>query len=181
MAKMNDEARTQTRQVIRHPIAWWRGAGLPEEKIRPWEGGIQLFAEGLKGFTDMRDMYYIRYEMFDYVELKTGQRSEGMTTAVDAMINKLIRDNVGNVIGNAVAQWTGFRSYVIPVGEQPKLFLDSIWPLLHVGKFVGEIFALGAYLWFKYPRDPGEVERDLVERRALAQKMKEEAEAACVT
>ncbi|MCL2299482.1 MAG: MFS transporter [Firmicutes bacterium] len=117
----------------------------------------------------------IRYEMFDYVEWKTGQRSEGMTTAVDAMINKLIRDNVGNVVGNAVTQWTGFKGYVVPVEEQPERFKSAIWPLLFVGKFVGELFALGAYLWFKYPRDPGEVEADLIERRALAQQRMEEA------
>jgi len=118
----------------------------------------------------------IKFEMFDYVEWKTGQRSEGMTTAVDAMINKLIRDNVGNVIGNAVTQWTGFKSYEIPVEQQPERFLKTIWPLQHVGKFVGETFALCAYLWFKYPRDPAEVEADLIERRALAQKLKEDAQ-----
>ena len=120
----------------------------------------------------------IRYEMFDYVEWKTGQRSEGMTTAVDAMINKLIRDNVGNVVGNAVTQWTGFKGYVVPVEEQPERFKNAIWPLLFVGKFIGETFALGAYLWFKYPHNPAEVESDLIERRALAQKLKEEAQGA---
>ena len=50
MAKMKPETKAQIRQALRHPVVWWKGKGLPEEKIRPWEGGIQFFAEALKGF-----------------------------------------------------------------------------------------------------------------------------------
>ena len=117
----------------------------------------------------------IRYEMLDYVEWKTGQRSEGMTAAVDGMINKLIRDNIGNVFGNAVLQWTGYLGWDFPASEQPQRFLNSIWPLLFVGRTLGEVFMMFALFWFKYPHDPKEVEADLIERRALAQEMKEEA------
>jgi len=116
------------------------------------------------------------YEMLDYVEWKTGQRSEGMTLAVDGMLNKLIKNNISSVLGNAVTQWTGFQGWEFPVEQQPERFLKSIWPLLHIGKIVGEIIYLIALFWFKYPHDPQEVEADLIERRALAQKMKEEAE-----
>ena len=59
--------------------------------------------------------------------------------------------------------------------EQPERFLNSIWPLLHIGEVVGEAIALAALFWFRYPRDPKEVEVDLIERRALALKAKEEA------
>jgi len=118
----------------------------------------------------------MKFQMLDYVEWKTGQRSEGMTAAVDGMINKLIRDNIGNVIGNAVTQWTGYKGWDVPVEEQPERFLKSIWPLLHLGKLAGEVIWLAALLWFRYPHDPQEVESDLIERRALAQKMKEEAQ-----
>jgi len=114
------------------------------------------------------------YEMYDYVEWKTGLRSEGMTIAVDGMLNKLINNNVTSVIGNAVLHWTGFQGYDIP--EQPERFLKSIWPLLHIGKIVGEVIYLIALFWFRYPHDPREVEADLIERRALAKRMREEAE-----
>jgi len=115
------------------------------------------------------------YEMLDYVEWKTGQRSEGMTMAVDGMLNKLVRNNVSSVIGNAVTQWTGYQGWDVPVEQQPERFLKSIWPLQHIGRIAGEVIMLAALFWFKYPHDPGEVEADLIERRALAQKLKEEA------
>ena len=114
------------------------------------------------------------FEMYDYVEWKTGLRSEGMTIAVDGMLGKMVNNNISSVLGNAVNQWTGYRGYDIP--EQPELFLKSIWPLLHIGKIVGEAIYLAALFWFKYPHDPKETEADLIERRALAKKLKEEAE-----
>ena len=118
----------------------------------------------------------IRYEMFDYVEWKTGYRSEGITESVNGLLRKLLKDNIGSVVGNAVTQWTGYLGWDIPLEKQPKRFLDTLWPLLHVGAIFGEIVALIAVLRFKYPHDPKEVEADLIERRALAQKMKEEAQ-----
>jgi len=120
----------------------------------------------------------IGFEMFDYVEWKTGYRSEGLTKSVDGIMNKLIKNNLSSVIGNAVTQWTGYQGWDIPVEQQPERFLKSIWPLMHVGIFFGELVTLIALLWFKYPHDPKEVEATLIERRALAQKLKEEAEAA---
>jgi len=119
----------------------------------------------------------IRYEMFDYVEWKTGVRSEGITESVNGILRKLLRDNIGSIVGNAVTQWTGYKGWDIPLAEQPERFLKSIWPLLHIGAIFGEIVALIAIFRFKYPEDPNEVERDLIERRALAQKMREEIDA----
>jgi len=117
----------------------------------------------------------ISFEMFDYVEWKTGYRSEGLTKSVDGIMNKLIKNNLSSVFGNAVTQWTGYQGWDIPVERQPERFIKSIWPLMHVGVFFGEVVTLIALLWFRYPHDPREVEADLIERRALAQKLKEEA------
>jgi len=60
---MSESTKAKIKEAARHPRKWWRGADLPDEKIRPWEGGIQFFAEVFKGFmrgyTDMRGrMYY---------------------------------------------------------------------------------------------------------------------------
>ena len=120
----------------------------------------------------------IRYEMFDYVEWKTGYRSEGITQSVDGLLKKMLKDNLNSIIGNAVTEWTGYLGWDVPLEKQPKRFLDSIWPLLHVGAVLGEVVALAAMMWFKYPRDPKLVEADLIERRALAQKAYEEGQAA---
>ncbi|MDR2687496.1 MAG: MFS transporter [Oscillospiraceae bacterium] len=118
----------------------------------------------------------IRYEMFDYVEWKTGYRSEGVTQSVDGLLKKLLKDNIGSVIGNLVTQWTGYKGWDVPLAEQPERFMKALWPLLHAGPVFGEIVALVAILRFKYPHDPKEVEADLIERRALAQKLRAEVE-----
>jgi len=144
-----------------------------------WPRLILLFTiEAIRGQFDLwgpvpREL--IRFEMFDYVEWKTGQRSEGMTAAVDGLLRKLLRDNIGNFVGNAVMQWTGYLGYQYPREEQPERFLRSIWPLTHWGRIAGGILAFVALMWFKFPHNPTEVERDLIERRALVQKMEEDA------
>ena len=120
----------------------------------------------------------IGVQMLDYVEWKTGQRSEGMTAAVDGFLNKLIKSNMSNFIGNAWRTWTQFQGWDVPKEQQPARFLNTIWPLMHLPAVAHAVIGLGALLWFKYPHDPKAVEADLVERRALAQKMKEEAQAA---
>ena len=63
MPKISPETKAQIKQAARHPITWWKGADLSEEKIRPWEGGIQLLAEALKGFMEgftwIKDRLYL--------------------------------------------------------------------------------------------------------------------------
>lgn len=115
----------------------------------------------------------IRYEMFDYVEWKTGYRSEGITESVNGLLRKLLKDNIGSVIGNAVTQWTGYKGWDVPLEKQPERFMKTLWPLLHVGAIFGEVVALIAVMRFKYSHDPKEVEADLIERRALAKKIKD--------
>jgi len=139
-----------------------------------WPRLLAIFT--LEGIREVFDKWapipkgQIDFEMYDYVEWKTGQRSEGMTMAVGGMLNKLIKDNVGSVFGNAVMQWTQFQGWDIPREQQPERFIKSIWPLMHLAPVAGELIVFIALLWFKYPHDPGAVEADLVERRALARK-----------
>jgi len=117
----------------------------------------------------------IKYQMYDYVEWKTGARSEGVVMAVEAMTNKLITNNVNNIVGSAIMQWSGFRGSDIPAAEQPERFIKMIWPLMTLSGAVGNVmwFILRA-LW-KPPENPEQMERELIERRALAVKMLEEA------
>lgn len=110
----------------------------------------------------------MNYKMYDYVEWKTGYRSEGITQSVDGVINKLLKNNLSSAFGNAVTQWTGFLGYEFSAEEQPPRFLNTIWPLMHLGVIAGEFVVLIAISLFKVPHDPSAVESDLVARRALA-------------
>ena len=61
--KMSEETKAKVRYAFRHPVLWLKSADLPEEQIRPWEGFIQFWGEGLKGFmsgfTSMKDRFYL--------------------------------------------------------------------------------------------------------------------------
>ena len=114
----------------------------------------------------------ISYEMLDYVEWKTGRRSEGVNMAVSGLLDKFVLNNVDTIIGNLTIDALGFD----PTAEkQPALFVK--WaPLLYllVPAFDNFIYFI-ARLLYKYPssmRD--QVEADLIERRALAQAKQEE-------
>ncbi|MCL1951564.1 MAG: MFS transporter [Oscillospiraceae bacterium] len=117
----------------------------------------------------------IQYQMLDYVELKTGLRSEGMTLAVSGFLDKMIRQNSEMLIGNAFLKWTGFPGADFPLEQQPDKFLKSIWPLLQFKQFLTGAAWLGGLLWFRFPMDPAQMEADLIERRKLEQKIKDEA------
>lgn len=116
----------------------------------------------------------IQFDMFDYVEWKTGYRSEGLTQSIDGILKKLIKNNIGTVFGNAVVDWTGYKGWDIPISQQPDRFMKSIWPLLHLGPIFGEMVGLAGMLWFRYPQDPKKVEADLIKRRALIQEQTQE-------
>jgi Na+/melibiose symporter-like transporter len=119
----------------------------------------------------------VTYQMLDYVEWKTGLRSEGMTVAVGGFLNKIIRSNVNTVFSNAIKDWTGFLGYNFPREEQPENFIKSIWPLMCLKDIITGLSWLIGLLWFRFPADRAQVEADLIERRILEKKMKEEADA----
>lgn len=148
---------------------------------RSWPRLIYMWSmEMLRGFFNQwRDVPHtmISFEMFDYVEWKTGYRSEGMQAAVYGVINKFLRNSANSIVGNFILDWTGYRGWETPADQQPERFINSIWPLSHLGIVAGEVIALIGVLWFKRPRDPDEVERELIERRALVaaqQQLREE-------
>ena len=129
----------------------------------------------LNGYAE----HILNYEMLDYVEWKTGMRSEGIAMAFQAFTNKIIAKNVNSFTGNAFAAWTGIHTIDI---DDPKLVLPEryqkwVWPMTCLMPVIDNAIFLAARLAFPY--DPGQkdvIEADLKERRALAQKMKEELE-----
>ncbi|MCL2508147.1 MAG: MFS transporter [Oscillospiraceae bacterium] len=119
----------------------------------------------------------IDYEMLDYVEWKTGVRSEGVNMAVSAMTTKLVTNNVGQVINNAIMQWSGFLGTTDKNGreltavDQPKRFLNIVWPLICLCPVFDETVYFLFRVFWKPPAGREQMEKDLIERRALAKKL----------
>jgi len=112
----------------------------------------------------------INYEMLDYVEWKTGRRSEGVNMAVDGLVKKMLINNIDKTIGNLTIDALGFD----PAKEkQPALFLKWAPVLYLLVPVIDSGIWLIAKLLYKYPGDREQVETDLIERRRLAQEMKE--------
>jgi len=117
----------------------------------------------------------IKYEMLDYIEWKTGRRSEGANFAIDGVIKKMVLNNVDTAVGNLVIHRLGFDPALGT--NQPAAFRKyAPWLYLLVPVFDNFVILI-ARLLYKYPaslRD--QVEADLIERRALAEQKKEELE-----
>jgi Na+/melibiose symporter-like transporter len=110
----------------------------------------------------------MNYEMLDYVELKTGVRSEGITFSVDALFKKIVTDNVGRATGNAFLEWTGYKGgYVSENIAPPERYMKYIWPMFTLaGAFDGVIWITMRSLVHYTPKDAQETERLLIARRA---------------
>ena len=126
----------------------------------------------------------IDYQMFDYVEWKTGVRSEGVSMAVSAMTTKLVTSNVGQVVNNAMMQWSGFLGTTdkdgreLTAADQPKRFLNIVWPLICLCPVFDETVYFLLRLFWKPPAHQEQMEAELIERRVLAKKLQEETDAA---
>ena len=126
----------------------------------------------------------IDYQMLDYVEWKIGVRSEGVSMAVSAMTTKLVTSNVGQVVNNAMMQWSGFLGTTdkngreLTAADQPARFLKIVWPLICLCPVFDEAVYFLLRLFWKPPANQEQMEKELIERRALAKKLLEEANAA---
>jgi Na+/melibiose symporter-like transporter len=114
----------------------------------------------------------IKYEMLDYVEWKTGRRSEGVSMAVDGLLGKFVLNNIDTVVGSLVIDGLGFDP---KAKTQPPLFIKWAPVLYLLVPAVDNFIYFIARLLYKYPaslRD--QVEAELVERRRLAEEEEEE-------
>lgn len=111
----------------------------------------------------------LEFEFFDYVELQTGERSEGISTAVRQLMNKTITNNIGTVTGNAALDWMGYRGGYLADGEKPpERFLKYIWPLATLAPaFDAAVWLVGRTFFLKWtPEDRARTEQALEERRS---------------
>ena len=120
----------------------------------------------------------LTYEMLDYVELKTGLRTEGVTTAVSALITKIVSNNIGTLTGNAFLEWTGYTGGYDETGEAlPPRFVKYMWPMFTLATVFDNFVYLIARSFIKYsPEDSDRVEALLKERRAAKDREKQEAD-----
>ena len=115
------------------------------------------------------------YEMLDYVEWKTGRRSEGMKMAVDGILGRLIINNVDTTVGNLVVDALGFNAQL--EDNQPAAYQKWAPWLYLIVPTIDNFIMLIARLLYQYPASMREqVEADLIERRALAEQKKAELE-----
>ncbi|MDR1463924.1 MAG: MFS transporter [Oscillospiraceae bacterium] len=112
----------------------------------------------------------LTYEMYDYVEYKTGVRSEGISTAFNALFSKMITGNINNATYNAFQSWSGINKVDYEKGDPaPARYLKYAWALFCLAPVADSAIWLIARLLFKYdPKQKAMIEAELMERRALA-------------
>jgi len=140
---------------------------------------ITGFFTSLMGPTDDYANHVLKYEMLDYVEYKTGVRSEGVTMAFQAFVEKIMQRSVDSITGNAFQAWTGIND--INLNEEdaarliPERYRKWAWTMAHVTGVIDGLIWLWARAAFPYDASQKDViEAELAERRALAEKAKEE-------
>ena len=138
---------------------------------------IASFFTGVMGPTDNYAVHVLDYEMLDFVEYKTGVRSEGVTMAFQAFVDKIVQRSVNSVTGNAFQAWTGINN--INLNEAgagdliPERYRKWAWAMSNLTGVVDGFIWLIARASFPYdPSQKDVIEAELAERRALAKQMK---------
>ena len=144
----------------------------------PWRFAILILMESFvnaSGSWDGVAEGMLNYEWFDYVELKTGQRSEGVTTAVNNLFNKIVTKNIGQVTGNMFLQWTGYKGGYTEDGTRPpERYLKYMWPMYTLIPLLDHGIWMTCRSFVKWkPEDAVRTELALAERRAAAEKLLE--------
>ncbi|MCL2446511.1 MAG: MFS transporter [Oscillospiraceae bacterium] len=121
----------------------------------------------------------LNFEMLDYVEYKTGIRSEGITRAITGFIDKMIKSNINTASGELFQQWA--RVYEIdgnlPHPPIPERFARWAWPVWILGDVVAGSFFLIARIAFPYQYGQNvEIEAELAARRAAEAQVRAEME-----
>ena len=110
----------------------------------------------------------------DYVEWKTGKRTEGMTMAARNFQSK-INGAIGNVVQGFTLAAIDYDADAIDEGrEQSEMFQTWRWPTFQLGPVIGLVTSVIPLIALKLP-DYDKIGKDLAERRA-ARKEAEEAE-----
>ena len=120
----------------------------------------------------------LNYEFYDHVELKTGERSEGVTGAINGLFTKIVTNNIGLVTGNAFLAWTGYTGGYTEDGTRPPdRYMKWMWPMYTLIPVLDNLIYVLCRSFVKWkPEDRERTEEALAGRRAAAERLKEEAE-----
>lgn len=104
-------------------------------------------------------------DSIDYVEWKTGKRTEGISFSVQNFLSKLT-SGISLYINGMVLNSLGFKEH-FGIKGQPAKFYKYQWPIFILAPAVGMTLFLLTILTINYPKELKEqVERELIERRA---------------
>jgi len=107
----------------------------------------------------------------DYIEWKTGKRTEGISYAFQNFLSKLT-GSITLLINGFILGRLGFRADLGVTG-QPPAFYKWQWPIFMLGPVVGMVLHLLTIATINYPKEMKEkVERELMQRRALQADLK---------
>ena len=156
--------------AIVYLLRWLVGVKTIPGILFTWgtEAALKTLSPWVNVSTDV-----IKYEMLDYVEWKTGRRSEGVTSAVEGLLNKVVLNNIDMVVGNWALKRIGFD--VTLDTNQPERYVKWATLFYFVSRSVDHLAEFIAYWCYRYPGESRErVEAELIERRRVAEEMGEE-------
>lgn len=117
-------------------------------------------------------------DSIDYVEWKTGKRTEGISFSMQNFLSKLT-SGITMFISGIVLSRLGFREELGLLG-QPSVFYRLQWPIYMLAPVVGAVLFLIPIFTIHYPESmKNQVEAELMQRRAIA-KHKEESQSDAV-
>jgi Na+/melibiose symporter-like transporter len=114
----------------------------------------------------------------DYMEWKTGKRTEGVTFAMQTFFTK-ISSGITGALGTFALSALGYVAVedvpgAVYLGTQTQTFETWIWPLVMLTPAIAALLYIIPLLFIKYtPEQKAQVEKELAERRALAEKIAE--------
>lgn len=112
----------------------------------------------------------------DYMEWKTGKRTEGVTFAMQTFFTKISSGITGGLATMALGI-LGYKAVedvpgAIYIGTQTQAFEDWIWPLVMLTPAIAALLYIIPLLFIKYtPEQKAQVEKELAERRAQQETM----------
>ncbi len=111
----------------------------------------------------------------DYMEWKTGKRTEGVTFAMQTFFTK-ISSGITGALGTFALSALGYVAVedvpgAVYLGTQSQAFETWIWPLVMLTPALAALLYIIPLLFIKYtPEQKAQVEKELMERRAAAEK-----------
>lgn len=110
----------------------------------------------------------------DYMEWKTGKRTEGVTFAMQTFFTK-ISSGITGALGTFALSALGYVAVedtpgAVYLGTQSEAFETWIWPLVMLTPAIAALLYLIPLLFIKYtPEQKAQVEKELAERRAKSE------------